>query len=111
VDKHIADESDSRFAPNGAASRATAAPAFGKAHAHELKFGCEVTEEIVRWGMESQRRRHEVGERPSLLQNDPWKIAIASDLSALQLPANVQPTIGSLPGEVDVLAGLQFHDR
>src|SRR5258708_24021909 len=61
--------------------------------------------------MESQRGRDEIDKRRSLLQNNAWKIAIASDLSALQLPANTQPIIRSLQREMDVLASLEFNDR
>src|ERR1700682_710912 len=61
--------------------------------------------------MESKRGRDEIDERRSLLQSDPLKIAVASDLSALQLPANAQPIVRSLQRQMDVLAGLQFNDR
>src|SRR5260370_1884956 len=60
--------------------------------------------------MESQRRRHQIDKRRSLLQSASWKIAVASDLSALQLPANAQPIIRSLQRQMDVLTGLQFND-
>src|SRR5258708_25606406 len=61
--------------------------------------------------MESQRGRDEIDKRRSLLQNNAWKIAIASDLSALQLPANRQPIIRSLQRQMYVLASLEFNDR
>src|SRR5260370_34595930 len=61
--------------------------------------------------MESQRWRHEVDKRRSLLQFNSRKIAIARDFSALQLPANAQPIVGSLQRQMDMLAGLQFDDR
>src|SRR5260370_8002715 len=61
--------------------------------------------------MESQRRSDEIDKRRSLLQSDALKIAIASDLPALQLPANTQPIIRGLQREMDVLAGLQFNDH
>src|SRR6267143_5646817 len=70
-----------------------------------------MVQEIVRCGVESQRGRHEIDERRRLLQSDPLKIAVASDLSALQLPANAQPIVRSLQRQMDVLAGLQFNDR
>src|SRR5713226_3137159 len=88
-----------------------AAPAFRKPHAHDLKFRREAIQEMVRCRMESQRRRDEINKWRSLLQGDSWEIAIASDLSALQLPANAQPVIRSLKRQVNVLAGLQFNDR
>src|SRR5882724_10578896 len=68
-------------------------------------------QEMVGCRMESQRRRHQINEGRSLLQNDPWEIAVAGDLSALQQPANAQPIIGSLQRQVNVLAGFQFNDR
>src|SRR5260370_37196779 len=61
--------------------------------------------------MESQRRRHQIDKRRSPLQSDPWKIAVASDLSALQLPANAQPIVRCLKRQMDVLASFQFNDR
>ncbi len=61
--------------------------------------------------MESQRGGHEIDDRRSLLQCDPLKITIASDRSALQLPANAQPIVRGLQRQMDVLAGLQFNDR
>src|SRR5260370_12498253 len=74
----------------------TPAPAFRKPHANDLKFRRETIQELVRCRMESQRRRDEIDKRRSLLQGNAWKIAIASDLSALQLPANTQPVIRGL---------------
>ena len=56
--------------------------------------------------MESQGGRDEIDERRGLLQSDPVKITIASDLSALQLPANTQPIVRRLQRLMDVLAGL-----
>ena len=56
--------------------------------------------------MESQGGRDEIDERRDLLQSDPLKITIASDLSALQLPANTQPIVPGLQWQMDVLAGL-----
>src|SRR6266704_1710226 len=61
--------------------------------------------------MESQRWSDEIDKRRSLLQSDALKITIASDLPALQLPANTQPIIRGLQREMDVLAGLQFNDH
>ncbi len=89
----------------------TPAPAFRKPHANDLKFRRETIQELVRCRMESQRRRDEIDKRRSLLQGNAWKIAIASDLSALQLPANTQPVIRGLKRQVNVLGGLQFNDR
>ena len=56
--------------------------------------------------MESQGGRDEIDERRGLLQSDPVKITIASDLSALQQPANTQPIVRRLQRQMDVLAGL-----
>src|SRR6266849_5941023 len=61
--------------------------------------------------MESQRRRHEIDKRGSLLQFNPRKIAVACDLAALQLSTHAQPIIRSLQRQMDVLAGFQFNDR
>jgi len=72
------------------------APAFSKAHARDLKFRREIFQKIIRCRMESQGGRDEIDERRGLLQSDPLKITIASDLSALQLPANTQPIVRRL---------------
>jgi len=61
--------------------------------------------------MESQRRRHKINERRSLLQSNAWKITIASDLPTLQLAANAQPIVRGLQRQMNVLAGLQFDNR
>ena len=57
--------------------------------------------------MESQGGRDEIDERRDLLQSDPLKITIASDLSALQVPANAQP---KLHGELRVERGETVRD-
>src|SRR5258708_9054133 len=61
--------------------------------------------------MESQRWRNEIDKRRGLLQFNSRKIAVARDFSALQLPANAQPIVGSLQRQVQMLSGLQFDDR
>src|SRR5438045_9705969 len=61
--------------------------------------------------MESQRRRHKINERRSLLQSNAWKITIASDLPTLQLASNAQPIVRGLQRQMNVLAGLQFDNR
>src|SRR6266849_57459 len=61
--------------------------------------------------MESQRRRHEIDKRGSLLQFNPRKIAVACDLAALQLSTHAQPIIRSLQRQMNVLAGFQLNDR
>jgi hypothetical protein len=87
-----------------------AMPAFGQAHAHNLKFRAEIIQEIVRCRMKSQCRRNKIDERRSLLQGNPWKITVASNLSALQLPSNAQPIVRNLQRQMNVLAGLQFYN-
>ena len=57
------------------------APALSKAHAHDLQVRGKIIQEIVR-RMESQCRRHKIDERQSMLQSNPLKITIASDLLA-----------------------------
>ena len=56
--------------------------------------------------MELQGGRNEIDERRCLLQSDPLKITIASDLSALRLPTNAQPIVRCLQRQMDVLASL-----
>jgi hypothetical protein len=82
------------------------APAFGKAHARDVKFRREIFPKIIRCRMESQGGCNEIDERRCLLQSDPLKITIASDLSALRLPANAQPIVRCLQRQMDVLASL-----
>ena len=79
---------------------------FRQAHARDHKFRREIFQKIIRYRMESQGGRDEIDERRDLLQSDPLKITIASDLSALQLPANTQPIVPCLQWQMDVLAGL-----
>jgi hypothetical protein len=81
------------------------APAFGKAHAHDLHFRRKILQEIVGGRMESQRWRHKVNERRSLLQIDALKLTITNDLSALQLTANAEPIVCLLQRQMNVLAG------
>src|SRR4029077_6508442 len=88
-----------------------ASPAFGEAHAHDLKFRGEIIQEIVRCRMESQCRRHKIDERRGLLQNYSLKITLASDLTALQLPSHAQPIVRGLQWQMNVLTGLQFKSR
>jgi len=54
---------------------------------------------IIGCRMESQGGRDEKDEPRGLLQSDPLKITIASDLSALELPANA--TNSPLPAVAD----------
>jgi hypothetical protein len=82
------------------------APAFGKAHARDLKFRREIFQTIIRCRMESQGGRNEIDERRRLLQSDPLKITIALDFAALQVPANAQPIVRCLQRQMDVLASL-----
>ena len=82
------------------------APAFGKAPARDLKFRREIFQKMVRCRMELQGGRNKIDERRRLLQSDPLKITIASDLSALRLPTNAQPIVRCLQRQMDVLASL-----
>src|SRR5260370_711749 len=66
---------------------------------------------MVRCRMESQRWRDQIDQRRSLLQSNPWKVAVAGDLSVLQLPANVEPIVGGLQRQMNMLVGFQFNDR